>query len=238
MTYKPYDPADHKPDDVLAGEFVLGVLPIEERMQVEERMSADRSFARCVERWQEDFAVLNAEYSATPVRKDIFPKIEQRLFGKALQRNIFADFWNSIVFWRWVGITSATAALIVFVFALGVGLAPQKTPNLLTKLRTVNDNIDLLASYDALNGSLKITPIASGAKSENSLELWIIPEHGNPISAGIFEPERNGEFVVSNQLKKYLVAGATLAVSREPIGGSPTGQPTGPVIASGVITSL
>jgi anti-sigma-K factor RskA len=31
---------------------------------------------------------------------------------------------------------------------------------------------------------------------------------------------------------------ATLAVSMEPPGGSPTGQPTGPVIASGTLTSL
>jgi anti-sigma-K factor RskA len=31
---------------------------------------------------------------------------------------------------------------------------------------------------------------------------------------------------------------ATLAVSLEPPGGSPTGQPTGPVIASGKLTNL
>jgi anti-sigma-K factor RskA len=33
-------------------------------------------------------------------------------------------------------------------------------------------------------------------------------------------------------------ADAALAVSMEPPGGSPTGQPTGPVIASGKLTSL
>jgi len=31
---------------------------------------------------------------------------------------------------------------------------------------------------------------------------------------------------------------AVLAVSLEPLGGSPTGQPTGPVIATGKLTSL
>ena len=35
-----------------------------------------------------------------------------------------------------------------------------------------------------------------------------------------------------------LTADAGLAVSLEPPGGSPTGQPTGPVIASGKLTSL
>jgi anti-sigma-K factor RskA len=33
-------------------------------------------------------------------------------------------------------------------------------------------------------------------------------------------------------------AGATLAVAVEPLGGAPTGQPTGPVIAHGNLTSL
>jgi anti-sigma-K factor RskA len=33
-----------------------------------------------------------------------------------------------------------------------------------------------------------------------------------------------------------MAAGATLAISVEPKGGSPTGQPTGPVILSGKIT--
>lgn len=238
MTSEPQNPAERDPDDVIAGEYVLGVLPIETRRQVEQRISVDRSFARRVERWQQDFATFNEEYNATPVRGDIFPKIEQRLFGKTLQRHILGDIWNSTLFWRWFGLASATAALIAFVFASGVGLAPRTTVQLLTELRTSNSNFNLLASYDGPTGSLKITPVASGEESENSLELWIIPEQGNPISVGIFEPGKNGEFAVSDGLQKYLVAGTTLAVSREPFGGSPTGQPTGPVVASGTIRNL
>jgi anti-sigma-K factor RskA len=38
---------------------------------------------------------------------------------------------------------------------------------------------------------------------------------------------------VEPQLSRELREGATLAVSVEPVGGSPTGLPTGPVIASG-----
>ena len=39
-------------------------------------------------------------------------------------------------------------------------------------------------------------------------------------------------------LAGQLTPDAALAVSLEPPGGSPTGQPTGPVIASGKLTSL
>jgi anti-sigma-K factor RskA len=38
---------------------------------------------------------------------------------------------------------------------------------------------------------------------------------------------------VEEPMAPQIREGATLAVSLEPTGGSPTGQPTGPVIASG-----
>ena len=37
---------------------------------------------------------------------------------------------------------------------------------------------------------------------------------------------------------RRIAADATLAVSLEPPGGSPTGAPTGPVIANGKLTNL
>jgi anti-sigma-K factor RskA len=37
---------------------------------------------------------------------------------------------------------------------------------------------------------------------------------------------------------KHVGSGATLAVSLEPLGGSPTGQPTGEVIAHGSLSRL
>jgi anti-sigma-K factor RskA len=40
---------------------------------------------------------------------------------------------------------------------------------------------------------------------------------------------------VPDDIAEQLRRGATLAVSVEPAGGSPTGLPTGPVIASGAL---
>jgi len=44
--------------------------------------------------------------------------------------------------------------------------------------------------------------------------------------------------VVPTGLRKALLAAATLAVSIEPAGGSPTGAPTGDVIAKGTLAKL
>jgi len=41
---------------------------------------------------------------------------------------------------------------------------------------------------------------------------------------------------IDDSQRQRMRAGATLAVSVEPAGGSPTGKPTGPIIVSGQIT--
>jgi anti-sigma-K factor RskA len=43
---------------------------------------------------------------------------------------------------------------------------------------------------------------------------------------------------VPKDLLRAVSNEAVLAVSLEPLGGSPTGQPTGPVIANGKLASL
>ncbi|MBA4284134.1 MAG: hypothetical protein C0434_01195 [Xanthomonadaceae bacterium] len=78
----------------------------------------------------------------------------------------------------------------------------------------------------------EITAVASGAYPKlgaHSLELWLITDAG-PVSLGLLPTAGEGRLKLPAN-----VAGAqlTLAVSLEPVGGSPTGQPTGPVLTSG-----
>jgi anti-sigma-K factor RskA len=54
----------------------------------------------------------------------------------------------------------------------------------------------------------------------------------------LIEPGRPVRLEVPRDLVARITADTALAVSMEPPGGSPTGQPTGPVIASGKLTSL
>jgi len=50
---------------------------------------------------------------------------------------------------------------------------------------------------------------------------------------GIIPPGATTHVAVSAEERKKLAQGAVLAISLEPAGGSPTGQPTGPVVAAG-----
>ena len=71
-----------------------------------------------------------------------------------------------------------------------------------------------------------------------AIELWLILPKQRPRSLGLIQPGQPIRLTIPPDLAGRLTPDAALAVSLEPPGGSPTGQPTGPVIASGKLTSL
>ena len=70
------------------------------------------------------------------------------------------------------------------------------------------------------------------------MELWLIPQGGRPHSLGLIQPGQPIRLTIPPELSGSVIKDATLAVSLEPPGGSPTGQPTGPVIAAGPLLAL
>lgn len=54
-------------DEVIAGEYVLGVLSAEARQRVDQRMKSDQNFSLLVQRWQSNFSSFDEDYQqATP----------------------------------------------------------------------------------------------------------------------------------------------------------------------------
>ena len=74
--------------------------------------------------------------------------------------------------------------------------------------------------------------------NQRVLELWLIAPGDQPRSLGLIEAGRPVHINLPPDLIRRIAADATLAVSLEPPGGSPTGLPTGPVIANGKLTNL
>jgi anti-sigma-K factor RskA len=98
----------------------------------------------------------------------------------------------------------------------------------------------LAASYDPASGNLVVTPVAGLSKAAgHSHQLWMIPPSaggggaGRPVPMGIIVPGAPNRMAVPMALRAAMLTGTTLALSVEPAGGSPTGAPTGPVIAAG-----
>jgi anti-sigma-K factor RskA len=74
------------------------------------------------------------------------------------------------------------------------------------------------------------------ADPRHSHELWVIPVGGKPHSLGTMGSGRQMHMQLADALARLLQQGATIAISVEPRGGSRTGAPTGPVVASGSLS--
>ncbi|WP_313526462.1 anti-sigma factor domain-containing protein [Shinella sp.] len=239
MTASDKEMRDPRRDEVIAGEYVLGVLSAEDRRKVEARLAQDRQFAAMVNRWEENLSTFNDDYEALQPPPRAYSAIEQRILGAAppdaaFSGKVAGGFWNSLALWR-----SLALASLVTSIGLALSMSALMTPRpmsggrLVADLAGENAAINLVARYDEANGALRITPVAAGKEKEKSLELWLVEEGKSPVSLGVLPQTGEGEMAVPAVMRSRLVQGAVLAVSVEPFGGSPTGSATGPVIASG-----
>jgi anti-sigma-K factor RskA len=91
-----------------------------------------------------------------------------------------------------------------------------------------------LLTFDLDKRMLMVRNVQAEAHTGRNYELWMVHDRlAGPQSLGVIG-ER--EFTVRPQLAVYdpvMINNATYAVSLEPVGGSPTGKPTGPVMYSG-----
>jgi len=228
-------------DEIVAGEYVLGVLGTDARRAAERRIAAEPEFAALVGRWERDLAHFNETYDEVAPPPAVLSRIEGRLFPQAAahgrQDDAAAGLWNSLVFWR--GLTLASLLVVAGMAAVVSGLGRQSSQApLVAELSAKGSPIDLVALYDAASGTVKLTPVAASAAQPKSLELWMINGQNPPVSLGVLPQNGRGEVVIPQPLRDRFGAGTVLAISLEPEGGSPTGAPTGPVVASGPARSL
>lgn len=229
MTTSNGESGDRRRDELIAGEYVLGVLSPEDRRKAEARMVLDRTFAEMVARWQQNLSSFDQDYGEEIPPSRVLSRIELQLFPEPAG-GVYG-LWNSLSFWR-----GLAAASLIVVAGLGVqfsgllGEGMTGTP-LIAELSGEGNSINLVAMYE--NGRLRLTPVAARQEEEKSLELWLVEDGGKTVSLGVLPQTGEGELSVPEAMQAKFSAGATLAVSIEPFGGSPTGVATGPVIAVG-----
>jgi anti-sigma-K factor RskA len=227
---------DNSGDDVLAGEYVLGVLSQADRQRVEARLRVEPALAAAVARWEVNLSPLNEAYAELAPPAGLYARIEARLFGpRARASSPFAAAWNSLALWRGLALASF-AALLAYLAMNGawIGSRPAALPLVAQLSGTEAGSLTLMAHYDSGSGRLQLAPVSIGPAEQHSLELWLVPGGTDPaISLGVLPQSGDGAVEVPENLRPRLGEGVTFAVSLEPLGGSPSGKPTGPVVAAG-----
>ena len=219
-------------DELSAAEYALGVLAGAERDAAAQRVARDRAFAARVAAWEERFAPWAAEIPEVAPPPQVWERIAAQLSGAQPQR---PRFWQSLVFWRGFGIVSALAAVCLAVL-LYLSAASQQAV-LVASIEGDGQRI-FVAVIDVKRAAIAVVPAAYRPDPTRVPELWLIPPGGKPLPLGVLPSDRATQIAIPATVADQARRDAGLAVSLEPPGGSPTGQPTGPVIGSGKLTNM
>jgi len=214
-------PDHYERNHALAAEYVLGTLSGGARRRFETWMLESPRVRRQVWYWERRFQPLN---SAIAERRPP-PAVWRRIHARVRRPRAAASAW-----WWPMGSVLAASLLVALVMLWPsppvsqqfVGVVQNSQAEPLWVLRTLTDDGRRRLSLQGVNVE---------AVDGKDFELWLLPRSGAAISVGLL-PAGDGQRTapLSERQLEVLRRSRALAVSLEPAGGSPSGQPTGPVL--------
>ena len=224
--------------DGLAAEYVLGTLDVAERAAVSARRQREPQLNAAIRSWERRLAPLNEAIPQVAAPLSAWQKIEARISGASSPPGGSAeiiDLRRRIKVWRTSAI-AASALAASLILAVGVReMTPQPKPkNLVAVLQKDAASPAFLVTVNIEDRLMTVQPVAAKREAGKSYELWIVHDSlGAPKSLGVIDEASAMQRPTLAAYKRDVIEGATLAVSLEPEGGSPTGAPTGPVVFAG-----
>lgn len=222
-------------DDIaLAGEYVLGLLDPAEAATAQARAATDAAFAAEVEAWRERLQSMVAG-SDEEAPEHVWAGIAATLPVSTGQDK------GSGAVRLWQGLTAASLALAAWLgfqnWQQEQAAPPEAPAPMIAALGNESGNAAITARYDAASGELLLTPVSLDT-GKLYPELWIIPADGVARSLGMMKVDGPTLVTVRTDLRPHMAQDSLLAITPEPQGGAPGGKATGPVIASGKMTTI
>lgn len=225
-------------DDAVAAEYVLGALDAAERRTVAARIEVEQELARLVDRWELMLAPMASAYAEVEPPASVRQALEKKLFTTAPSTRQKAGLWQNLAFWR--GLTVAALGALALFVAVPVLAPPDAAPppRLVASLAPQDSDVQYMAMYDPAIAEVGLSHM-SGARAEGrDFELWMIEGDDPPHSLGVIPEGEAIRMALDDVAREKMARGAVFAVSLEPLGGSPTGAPTGPVVAAGDLREI
>jgi anti-sigma-K factor RskA len=236
--------------DRLAAEHVLGLLEGEERGVAEQLLTSDATFRALVEQWRKRFSEWDDTVTDMPPGEDLWQRIETGLAtqpagagaqsGVTAQRTASAGLlqglWDNLNFWRAFGLAGAAAALLLAAGLSFFALKASRQPVLVAVLMNETNQPGAVLRTFA-DGRAELTPLGDMQIPHNhSIQVWTFPDpKGAPVSVGVVHAARTVRLNLENLPQPH--SDQLFAISVEPLSGSPTGQPTGPVVMKGTAST-
>jgi len=238
----------------LAAEYVLGTLAGGARRRFAAWMRDDAALRRSVGEWEARLTPMAAAIGSIKPPQSLWPRIAKQIAPRSAA-SVTASWWESLAFWRRFGLTAAGAAAALVAF---IGVRP---PQVVERVQVVERQVEkpmrvsdganpwqpsYVATLTDGNGKTMLM-VYIGRKSDElwmkyegdampadaSLELWGLDAEGQPKSLGLIRGKGKNVMKLPLIADKSIAQYKALAVSMEPMGGSKTGLPTGPVMFKG-----
>ncbi|MDH0746978.1 anti-sigma factor [Pseudomonas sp. GD03842] len=223
--------------DTLIAEYVLGVLASEERARVEALAARDSTVRAAISAWQSHFDGWLGQLPEVRPPASVWEAIDQRLFATRIsEAEKRPGLWRNPGFWRWA--CAALAACLLVSLLPWVQPGHPAAPAMLARLEQNDGHLLFAATVQPGAQTVVFVPTGATTWQGRSAQAWIIAGDGKPRSLGLLPPNAPAALNIPAELVGAITKGAALAVSLEPPNGSPTGLPTGPVIAQGKISTL
>ena len=188
--------------------------------------------------WSERLHLLADVVPAVRPHRRVWLNIELKLFGPSLS--------SMLDWWRGLAITSSAIAVALALFVASEVLLKQPKTELLppTNVAVLIDeqarSAWMLEVQQTEAGTMLKVAVLAGLKDApgKAFELWVIPpDNAKPVSLGLLPKQGEVQRIIPSEAAGLLIPGS-FAVSVEPSGGSPTGQPTGPVLYQGKLKQI
>lgn len=228
MTRSPLSDDDH----ALAGEYVLGTLPLAQRQEIEARLQHDTELQNAVAAWEEHFFPYTALVDPVPPSDMLWPRIQRSLAARQPTAGQTPPpprrLWHNVSLWRGLAGASIAAMLIMGVL-FATYTPPPGTPQYMVVLLAPQTQSAGWVVQAATPQEIQLIPLGPFEVPEGkALEFWTkADEWQAPVSLGLVEPGEPIRLSLDdlppmedNQLFELTLEEAT---------GSPTGLPTGPI---------
>lgn len=237
--------------DMIAADYVMGLLDSSEREQAGLRLANDPAFAAAVNAWRERLADFDESVAPLTPSAALWDRIAATTRKETISalpgaRNAVrgATLWNNLGFWRITGLTASVVATLFAVIALGaltttkelrrdlVALAQRKPIYVAVLVNDVTKEAGAIVNTFA-NGRVEMIPLKDiEVPAGRTLQVWTLWDRAiGPKSIGITGESKTIQLNL-DQLPE-TVADQLFEITLEPAGGSPIGRPTGPILYKG-----
>ncbi len=227
--------------EALAAEYVLGTLDADERARVELMLETDPPFATLVHAWEKKLGELHHTIDPVEPPAHVWRRIVARLDGEPVAQGagaVVIDLTKRLRRWRSAAMVSGALAASLMLFVAVKETAPDLLPaplrpaeRFVAVLQEGNGSPGFVMTVDLRSKSFSVRKVGGEAPAGRSYQMWFVHPSfpGGPRSLGVFTDRVPDISATLAQYSPDIVNNATYAVSIEPLGGSPTGSPTGPV---------